>query len=189
MAEGTSTAGAMLVPFVGVIIACNLFAVGAQKFFLEALMYRLGGEMPNNPLFTSDYALRLMSAVGVLAPIGAVAILPRSVFGAVGRSATIGGILAAFAGWSFYGAVLSVFVHFVSGALVTVDLQLGLTVYTLLAVPMIAIIFVLTLFFWFRILLSVLGLGGSQVAVISVAAALAIGVLIGFASFIGSAAS
>jgi hypothetical protein len=118
----------MLVPFVGIVAACNLFGVGAQMFFIDALMYQSGGEMPNNPLITSDYSQRLISAVGVLVPIGAVAMLPGGVFEPVGRNVTIAGMLTAFAGWSFYGAVLGVPLYYLSGAIVTVDLELGLNV-------------------------------------------------------------
>jgi len=189
LSKGTLSASAMLVPFVGIVVACNIFVVGAQMFFIDALMYQSGGEILNNPLITSDYSQRLMSAVGVLAPIGAVAILPGGVFEPVGRNAIIAGMLTVFAGWSFYGAVFGVPFYYISGTIVTVDLELGLNTYMLLAVPLVILILVLALFFWFRILLFVLKLGSGQVVIISVVALLAIGVVTGFAIFIAGASS
>jgi hypothetical protein len=72
MSSGTLTVSSALIPFIGIVIACNLFALGAQNFFLESLLYKTGGKLPDHPLLTSGYAHRLLSALGVLVPVGAV---------------------------------------------------------------------------------------------------------------------
>lgn len=183
MSSGTLTAGSVLVPFIGIVIACNLFTAGAQKFFWESVLYAAGGQLPEHPLM-SVYAQRLMSAIGVLAPIAAVSLLPSGIFQPPGRSATIAAILVVAAAWAFYGAVIGVPVYFVTGALATVNLELGLTANALLSIPMFIVILGLLLFFWLRITLSVLELSGTQVLGISIVAIIAVALMAGFVSFV-----
>jgi hypothetical protein len=187
MLSGTLTLGSVLVPFIGIVIACNLFGIGAQKFFFESILYKAGGQLPDHPLITSDYALRLMSAIGVLVPVGTVALLPAGVFRPSGRSATVSTMLVVAAAWAFYGAAIGVPVHFIAGALATVNLELGLTAYALLSIPMGLVVIGLTIFFWFRITLSVLELGGARVIGISIVAIIAGALLTGFFMFVGLA--
>jgi hypothetical protein len=187
MKSGTLTAGSVLVPFIGIVIACNLFALGAQKFFFQSVLYATGGKLPNDPLMTNDFAQRLMSALGVLVPAGAVSLLPTRIFNSSGRSATVASILVVAAGWAFYGAVLSIPLYFFPGALATVNPALGMNAYVLLIVPIGIGIIGLTLYFWFRIMLSVLKLNGPQVAIITLVALTAGAVLVGFFVFIGIA--
>jgi hypothetical protein len=187
MESGTLTVGSVLVTFIGIVIACNLFGIGAQKFFIESVLYKAGGQLPANPMITSDYAQRLMSALGVLVPVGAVSLLPAGVFHPSGRGATVSAMLVVAAAWAFYGAAIGVPVHFVSGALATVDLELGLRTYMLLGIPMSIAIIGLTIFFWFRITLSVLELRVAQVIGISMVAIIAIALVAGFIVFVGVA--
>jgi hypothetical protein len=187
MESETLTVGSVLVPFIGIVIACNLFGIGSQKFFFEAVLYKAGAQLPEHPLITSDYAQRLMSAIGVLVPAGAVALLPAGVFFPAGRSATVSSMLVVAAAWAFYGAAIGVPVHFIAGALATVNLELGLTAYALLGIPMVLVIIGLTIFFWFRITLSVLELGGARVIGISIVAIIAGALLTGFFVFVGLA--
>lgn len=185
MRAATLTVGAVLVPYIGIIIACNLFAVGAQEFFWESLLHVAGGgELPNNAL-RSSYAQRLMSAIGVLVPIAAVALLPAGVFRPRGRSATVATILVVAGASAFYNAAISVPVHFVAGALNTVDVRLGEVAYKLLSIPMAIAIVGLPLFFWLRIALSVLGLRGAQIIAISLVALVAQGLVVWFYFFLG----
>jgi hypothetical protein len=169
MRSGTLTVGSVLVPFIAIVIACNLFAEGAQTFFWESVLHSGGGKLPNHPLMSSDYAKRLMSAIGVLVPAAAVWLLPAGVFHPPGRGPTIAAILVVAAAWAFYGAAIGVPIFFVAGALATVNPDLGLSAYYLLGIPMSIGLFGLTLFFWLRITLSVLGLGVAQVTAISLA--------------------
>ncbi len=189
MQLGSLTAGSVLVPFIGIVISSNLLAVGAQMFFFEAVLYQAGGEMPDHPLLTSGYAQRLMSAIGVLVPVAAVSVLPAGVFHPPGRSATVAAMLVVAAAWAFYGAAIGVPVYFVAGALATVSLELGLNAFVLLSIPMVIVIFGLTLFFWFRITLSVLRLSGAQVIGISLVAVVATALLVWFIAFIALASS
>jgi hypothetical protein len=185
MESETLTVGSVLVPFIGIVIACNLFGIGAQKFFYESVLYKAGGALPANPLITSDNAQRLMSALGVLVPVAAVSLLPARTFYPQGRSATVSAMLVVAAAWAFYGAAIGVPVYFVAGALATVNLELGLNTYVLLSIPMIIVVIGLTLFFWFRITLSVLELRGVQVICISIVAIIALALVAGFIVYVG----
>jgi len=171
------------VPFIGIVISCNLFFIGAQKFFFESVLYNIGGQLPAHPL-TGDYAMRLVSALGVLVPAGAVSLLPDRIFWPSGRSATVSTILVVAASWAFYGAAIGVPVHFIAGALATVSPEIGLTVLALFSIPMGVGVIGLTLFFWFRITLSVLGLSGAQVTGISIVAIVVEALIVGFFSFV-----
>lgn len=184
--SGELTFGAVVAPFVGIVIACNLFSMTAQGFFTETLLGELGAQLPDNPLLQNNFAQQMMSTLGVLVPVGAVALLPAGAFRPAGRSATLAGILVVAAGWAFYGAALGAVVYFFSGALATVSADLGLTALALLAVPMVLAIVALTLFFWLRTAFSVLRLTGAQVAGISVVALIALGVLTGFMLVVAS---
>jgi len=144
--------------------------------------------LPEHPLM-SVYAQCLMSAIGVLAPIAAVSLLPSGIFQPPGRSATIAAILVVAAAWAFYGAAIGVPVYFVAGALATVSLELGLKANMLLSIPMIIGIIGLTLFFWLRITLSVLELNGAKVLGISIAAIIGVAVVAGRICRLGLALS
>ncbi len=187
--EGTLTVGAVLVPFIGIVIACNVAAGGAQTFFSEALLYRMGAEMPDHPLLTNDFSQRLLSAIGVLAPVGAVALLPHAVFRPAGRSATIAAMLVVAAAWAFYGAAFGIPVYLIAGALATVDAELGLTSFGLLAIPMTIGIVGLVGWFWFRILLSELNLGGGGVTVVTLVSIVALAVVAWFFAYVAVAST
>jgi hypothetical protein len=94
-------------------------------------------------------------------------------------------MLVVAAAWAFYGAAIGVPVYFVAGALATVNLELGLNTYVLLSIPMIIVVIGLTLFFWFRITLSVLELRGVQVICISIVAIIALALVAGFIVYVG----
>ena len=184
MQLGTLSAGTVLVPFIGIVISCNLLAGAAQEFFFGALLLQAGGQMPDHLLLTSDFGQRFMSAIGVLVPLGAVAVLPARVFHPPGRSATVAAMLVVAAAWAFYGAAIGIPVYFVAGALATVDLELGWTAFVLLSIPSNLVIFGLTLFFWFRVTLSVLRLSGTRVTGISLVAAVAEAPVVWFILFV-----
>ena len=186
--SGTLSFTSVLAAYVGIVIVCNLFALGAQQFYLESVLHVTGRQMPDHPLIKSAYAQQFMSAVGVLAPLGAVALLPKSVFHPPGRSATLAAILVVAAGWAFYGAAIMAPIYFMAGALLTVSRELGELVTVLLGIPAMIAILALTLFFWFRIMLSILALSGAQVAAITLVALIALGLLTAFFLYIGPAA-
>ena len=167
MLDGTLTVGAVIVPFLGVVIACNLFAVSAQKFFYEALLFAMGQELGDHPLL-GDFAQRLLAAIGPVVPAVAVAMLPARTFGSVGRSGAAASVFVIAAAWAFYGTAISVPIYFVAGALATVDPDLGWSTAVILQFPAVIVILVLLLFFWFRIFRGVLALPGGSVALISV---------------------
>jgi hypothetical protein len=183
---GTLTVGSVLVPFISIVIICNLFGLEAQKFFLDSVSHATGGELPNNPLMKSGFAQRFISAIGVLVPAAAVSLLPQRVFDPPGRSSTVATMLVVAAAWAFYGAATTVPFHFIAGVLTMVSLDLGLNIYNLLSIPIVLGIVGLSLFFWFRITMSVLSLRVSQVAIISFVALAAGTLLIGFFLFIVS---
>ena len=137
--SGSFTIGAMLVPYIGIVITCNLFVMGAQQFFNESLLYAAGGEMPDDPLLKSVFALKFLSAFQVLVPMGAIAILPAAMFWPSVRSAVLATVLAVAAALAFYGAAMGVPVYIFSGILVAGNLELGWAAYSIAAVLMIII--------------------------------------------------
>jgi hypothetical protein len=184
----TLTVASVLVPSISAVIACQLLLVGAQDFYSEMVISPLlGGELPKHPLMTSEYAQRFMSAISALVPAGAVSLLPARVFDPLGRHATIATMLVVAAAWAFYSAAIGVPVYFVSAALATVSMELGLRAMMVLSILSALAQVGLALFFWFRIALSVLRLKASQVTTISVVALSATALLVGFFAFIVAA--
>jgi hypothetical protein len=47
--EGTLSFGSILVLYVGIVIVCTLFRIGAFKFLLESLLLQTGGQLPDSP--------------------------------------------------------------------------------------------------------------------------------------------
>ena len=171
--DGTLNVSAVIIPFLGVVIACNLFAVGAQAFFFQSLEYGLNAGGFNvdittdNPLIQNEFSQQVMSSIGVLVPAFVVYLLPAGVFSPAGRSATVAALLIVAAAWAFYGAAINAPVYFVAGALATADPQTGMMVFNVLAVVAIVVIFALTLFFFVRALSGELGLGGASILLIA----------------------
>jgi len=184
MGLGSLTVGSVLVPYISIVITCNLFVVGAEKFFFETVFTAIQAKYPEHALTSSDYALRLMSVIFVLVPAGAISLLPSRVFHPPGRTATVAAILVVAAAWAFYGAAIGVPVYFFAGTLATVSPELGLNALFLLSFPMTIGVVALTLFFWFRIMLSVLGLNGASVTVITLTALIAGSLVVAFFVFV-----
>lgn len=122
------------------------------------------------PLMTNSFAQQFMSAMGVLLPVGLIALLPSAIFRPAGRSAVVAAILVIAAAWSFYGAVVGAPVYFVAGVMASIDPNLGIQTIVLTTVPMVLIILGLTLYFWVRILWSSLALSGIRFFSISLVA-------------------
>lgn len=175
--DGTLSFGSVLVPYVGVVIACNLFALAAQRFLLECFASQLGAQLPDVPLLRNDWAQKFASAFGVLAPVGVISLLPSRVFHPASRNGVAASALIVAAASSFYGAVLTAPIYFFSGILVSADPQFGLTVFTLLIYPSSIALIVLVLVFWLRITLKVLEIRFSQVVLISFVGLLVIGAM------------
>jgi hypothetical protein len=177
--DGTLSFSSVLVQYIGIVIICNLFAGGAQRFFFESLLSQLGGQLPDIPILKNDWAQKFMSAIGVLIPVGAISLLPTRVFYPSARNSTAASLLVVGAAWAFYGALLSAPLYFLSGLMASVDPKLGLTTYVYLSFPVSLAIMVLVGGFWFRITLSVLGIRFSRVLLISSVGLLAIATLFG----------
>jgi hypothetical protein len=180
MEDGTLTVGAVLASYIAIIVACNLFAVGAQKFFYETLLNAVGSQMPNLPALSSEYVQRVLAAIGILLPAGAVALLPDRTFSPVGRSAVVATILVVAAAWAFYGAAISVPMYVFLGMMAAVDPRSAYTAFLVIGTLVTLGIFCLALFFWFRTMLSVLRLNGAQVASITFVAVIAEALLAAF---------
>ena len=60
--DGTLTAGEVFVPFIGIVIACNLVTAGGQSLFFDSLFQPHGSEAPNDPFVTCDFSQRVLSA-------------------------------------------------------------------------------------------------------------------------------
>lgn len=165
--EGNLTVGSVLLPFLGVVIACNLLAVTAQMFFWESVAFGLGRQLPEHPLL-GDFPQRFFSALGPVVPAAVVALLPAQVFGPAGRSATVASIFVIAAGWAFYGAAVTVPIFFLAGVLATADPEAGLSVANLLSIPATLLVVGLTIWFWVRVLCGVLELTWGAFALITV---------------------
>jgi len=93
-------------------------------------------------------------------------------------------MLIVAAAWSFYGAAFGVIVYVIAGMLITADLSSGLNAFIVMSILMTIAIVILVLFFWLRITLSVLGLSIGHVVGISFVAALAVAMMVWFATSI-----
>ena len=93
-------------------------------------------------------------------------------------------MLVVAAAWAFYGAAIGVPIYFIAGVLATSNLEMGLIALNLMGYPVTIGVIGLTLFFWFRITLSVLELSGAQVFGISIVAIIAEALLLGFFSIV-----
>lgn len=177
--DGTLSFSSVLVLYIGIVIVCNLFAAGAQRFFYESLLSQLGQQLPDVPILKNDWAQKFMAAVGVLVPVGAISLLPTRVFYPSTRNETTASLLVVGAAWAFYGAVLSAPLYFVCALLVSIDPQSGLTAYVGFGLLVSLAVIVLIGGFWFRITLSVLGIRFARVLLISLVGLLATAALFG----------
>jgi len=178
------TVGSVLTPYILIVIACNLFLVEAEKFFLETVFAAVRYDLPEHALTKSQFALRLMSAILVLLPAVAVSLLPSRVFHPASRTETVAAMLIVVSAWAFYGAAIGVPVYFLAGTLATVNPELGLNTVLVLSFPMTIAVVGLTLFFWFRIMLSVLGLSGISVIAITLTALITGSLVVAFFVFV-----
>ncbi len=176
--EGTLTPGAIAMPFLAVVIGCNLVAGGAQQFFNDAVAFGAGMQLTNHPLVTNPFAQRVLATLGALAPAAAVALLPTRVFVPAGRAATVASIIIFNAAWAFYGAALGTPVYILAGSIATSDLELGLGVFAMLMVPAMMAIFVLLVWCWIMVLRGVLRLTYTALALVTFSAAAALGILV-----------
>jgi hypothetical protein len=166
--NGSLTVGSVLLPFLAIVIACNLVAGSAQMFFLESLAFGSNQELVVPPLLSNDFSQKLLSAVGPLVSAAAIAILPTRIFDPVGRSATISAVFVIAAAWAFYGAAIISPIYFIAGVLATADIELGVSIYLLFGIPATAIITLLVFWFWFRVFRGVLDLSWMSFALITV---------------------
>jgi hypothetical protein len=182
--DGSFTVGKMLAPYVGIVIACNLLVVGAQKFYIESLQFAGGGEMPDHPLLENNLALQFLSVIQVLAPLAAIAILPARMFHPSTRSAVLAAVLAVAAASAFYGAAFGVPAYMFAGMTVTVDPELGVMILIAGTLPGIIVQLVLIPVFWFRTTMSVLGISGAKALGIIIIGAIPLVALIWFTLYI-----
>lgn len=185
--EGTLSFGSVFVRYMGIVIACNLFTLGAQRFFLECVLSQMGGQLPDIPILKNEWVQRFMSVLGVIAPVGTVSLLPSRVFHPSSRNEITASILIIFAASAFYGALLTAPIYFFSGFLVLADLQLGLTIFKVLSILSSVVLVVLLVVFWLKITLTTLEIRFSKVVLISLVGLLTISILIVFLTLVVNA--
>ena len=176
--NGTFTLVSMLVPYIGIVITCNLFVMGAQQFFFESALYATGGQMPDHPFLKSDFAQKFLSAFQVLVPLGAIALLPAGIFSPSTRSSVLATVLAVAAALAFYGAAMGTPVYILSGLVVSGDPELGVIILGISTIPIAIVQVVLLLTFWFRITGSVLGIDGGKSFAILLVGSVSLGLLV-----------
>lgn len=179
MEAGSLSLASVLAPFIGIVIVCNLIAVAGQRFFWSQVQGAAGAGVPGDPWMGSDYALRALSTIGVLAPLAAAALLPRPVFDPVGRGSTLATMLIVAAASAFYGAAITVPIYLGAGILANSNPDLAVRAYIALGIVAGLTTALLTLAFWIRATRNVLGFSRAQVTKITAAAVLAIALLIG----------
>ena len=178
VAQGNFTLVSMLVPYLGIVITCNLFAVSAQQFFNESLLYALGAEMPDSPILKNEFVFKFLAAFQVLLPLAFIAILPAAMFRPSTRSAILASVLAVAAAMAFYGAAFGVPIYVFGGIAAAGNVQLGLDIVEIASSVVAILMAILLLFFWFRITVSVLGCSAGKAAVILVVGAIPLAALI-----------
>ena len=176
--DGTFTLMSMLVPYIGIVITCNLLVIGAQQFFFESLFYAYGGQMPEHPFLSNDFVQKFLSAFQVLVPLGVIALLPSAMFYPSSRGAVLATVLAVAAALAFYGAAMGLPVYVFSGLVASSDPDSGAGLLMVASVPIIITQVVLLLVFWFRITGSILGINGGKSFGILFVGAISLGLLI-----------
>jgi hypothetical protein len=84
------------------VIGCNLVGLAAQNFFFESVATAAGIEVPPHPLLNNASVQKFLSSLGVLIPMGVVAVLPSRTFFPVGRTPVMAALLSLAASWAFY---------------------------------------------------------------------------------------
>lgn len=186
MNSGNLSVDKVLVPFIVIIIACRLFAAASDDFLIEVIKNQTDLQVPSTPFLDNDFALRFMSAIDIFVVIGIVSLLPSNTFHPVGRSSTLAAIIIVSSGWAFYGAAIGALTDFISGVLITVNPTLGIIAHYLLMTLASLIILGLIIFFWLKTSMSILGLKGGQVLVITIACITAEVLLFGLVLLIGN---
>ena len=178
MEAGNLSIASVLPPFIGIVIVCNLVAVAGQRFFWSQVLSAAGTEAPADSWMDSDYALRALSTIGVLAPLAAAALLPRPVFDPVGRGQVLATMLIVAAASAFYGALITLPIYLGGGILAKSNPDLAIRAYVALGIVAGLTTALLTLAFWIRATRNVLDLSRAQVAKITAAAVFAIVLLL-----------
>lgn len=176
--NGTFTLVNMLVPYIGIVITCNLLAIGAQQFFYESLLFAFGGQMPNHPFLNNDFAQKALAVIQVLVPLAAIALLPAAMFSPSTRNAVLSAVLAVAAAMAFYGAAMGIPVYVLTGILVSGDPEFGVNLLFSAVVPVTIVQAILLITFWFRITGSVLGINGGKSLGILLTGGASLGILI-----------
>ncbi|MBU0968635.1 MAG: hypothetical protein KKA54_19900 [Proteobacteria bacterium] len=184
--EGKLNLEEVIAPFVGVIVASKLVEFEALRYWLEAFSYASGMTIPNIPPFlSSEFAQQFLAVFGTLFPIGAIFLLPKSLFhphkaGSIGAT-----ILIITSSFTFYGSAVAATFNILSGTIVQTNPSMA---QNLLYVSMIASfsIIPIAIWLWGKILLRVLGL--SKPAFASITISYILGILI-LAMLLGLGAS
>ncbi|MHC4954933.1 MAG: hypothetical protein ACYTGZ_13685 [Planctomycetota bacterium] len=176
--DGSLTIGKVMVPFMAAVVGCNLVAYKAQNYLLECLRHKGANVEQDVPAYASEFSIRIMAHLGVLVPVALIALLPSGLFRPVGKAATISAVFIVAAGWAFYGSVMSILVYWVSGNLILVDLAFGQFVLGISLLATMAIMPLLTAWFWFGSLVGELDLSLASVFVITVTGLVGLGGLV-----------
>lgn len=169
--EGRLTIREVLPLFVPIVVAGGLAVSEAQSFFFEAAE-AVGAEIldsrPVGTIFTNEFARRLVTVFGMLAPAGAVAFLPSRIFAPADRSTTVASLIVLSATFVFYAVALGILVHFISGVIVLMSAELGLYAFIALLMLYSILLFWIMIRFWIPVLLDVIKLPGRAFAIVSV---------------------
>jgi hypothetical protein len=162
---------------VAAIITCNLFWFTGWNFFWNAILQNSDQALPE--LKTSQFVVQLASMVGVVVPVGALLLLPSSIFQPVGRSAVAAAIVLLIAAQAFYSSAFGAIVFFIGGAVAFDDAMQGLQTFMVLNGVIGFLQAGLLLFFWVRIARIELRLPPANILGISFASVAAVALLAG----------
>lgn len=166
--EGKLNFEEVVVPFIGVIVASKLVEFEAMRYWLEAFSYASGLPSPNiPPILSSEFAQQFLAVFGALFPIGAILLLPKSLFhphkaGSIGAT-----ILIITSSFTFYGSTIAATFNILSGIIVQTNPSMAQNLLWLSMVAALAII-PIAIWLWSKILLRVLGLSKPAFALVTI---------------------
>jgi len=163
LANGTLSVPHVLVSTVVAVAACQAFAFGAHIFFLETLAKAGAGLPPQLAAMKNPVVQGVLSALGLLIPVGAVYLLPTALFKPYLKGQIAAVILLVAAAWSVYGASISAPGYVLAGLVASADVQTGVGIYAVVGVLGALLVLVITLVVWLKVSRSVLGLNFLQV--------------------------
>ncbi|MFW2373246.1 MAG: hypothetical protein ACN4GM_09000 [Gammaproteobacteria bacterium] len=178
MEEGKLRIEEVVVPFLTVIVTCKLIEFEALRYYFEALFYAIGQPAPDfPPLMSNKFAQEFLAAFGAFFPTGAIFLLPKSFCYPQKASSIEAVVLIITSSFTFYGSAIASTLYILIGTVIQINPSMAQSLIWLPTIAALAII-PIAIWFWCRILLSVLGLSKFVFSSITVSYILGIVILV-----------